>query len=324
MARPRHALANPPQVTLTLDRGTHNDFTRVAAIVSQTLSAEDTGIVPGTYSVVPDQGCPSALFPTDSCVSGDVVFIGPGRPGHGPQSKWKYIVAHEIGHQIQRRALNGLPGAGYTFPSRPGLPPTRICGTNACDPEEAPDLCACAHVDAANRFHCLQSLEADEDAQLEGFAQFFAAKAWNRQNEDDCQFNYYKEFLNPVCLSGAEQCEPFGGLVRARPPAPVTCRQPARWRNRNCAVPKFATEFDWMGFYWSVNTVGDSGSRLRMDDLHRVYRQACRLDGCSFSDVVSWEAVVKAAEDAFGMTDPRALRVPNAGLEFGVDRNTQP
>ncbi len=322
--RVQNWLVPPPQVTLTFDGRSHNDATRVSAIVSQILSANDMGIVPGKYRIITDQGCPSTLFPNDSCAVGDVVYIGPGVPGHGPQSKWKYIVAHEIGHQIQGRALAGRIGGYYTFPRRPGQPASQVCGAGACDPPEAPDLCACAHVDSSNKYHCLQSLEHDEDAQLEGFAQFFAAKAWNRQDEDDCQFNYYKEFLNPVCLPGAEKCEPFGGRTRVLPPVPVSCRQPAKWRNRNCAVPKFATEFDWMGFYWSVNTGGDTGSRLLMDDVHKLYRQACGTNGCSSGNVVSWEAIVKAAEDAFGMIDPRARRVRNAGFAFGVDRNTQP
>jgi hypothetical protein len=266
------------------------------------------------------------MFPMDSC-AGEVVFIGPGVPGLGSQSRWKYIVAHEIGHQVQLRVLKDWPGPRYTFPKRDGLRPDQTCFGVACDPVEAPELCSCAHITVANRHHCLQSLERDEDAQLEGFAHFFAAKVWNAQDQDDCWFNYYKELLDVACPPGVEdeQCKPFDGLIRAAPPVPFSCKQPTKWRNRHCPLPQYATEFDWMGFYWSVNTSGDPG-RLRMRDLFDVYRRACSrdgVDGCGDGDNVSWEALLQATHEVFSPMDQRALRFESAGFTFGVDRNTQ-
>ncbi len=81
---------------------------------------------------------------TDSCASGNTLFVGPATAGLPPQSQSKFIVAHEFGHVLQFVAAGNAGGEGY--PIINGLP----------------DACECRHVTVANQLHCLQSLNGRE------------------------------------------------------------------------------------------------------------------------------------------------------------------
>ncbi|HEX5100181.1 MAG TPA: hypothetical protein VFV94_11805 [Polyangiaceae bacterium] len=201
-------------------------------------------------------------------------------------SRWKFVIAHEAGHQIEERGIGHLPDAFYTF----SCPPNTTCtgrrgevvgaGDSLSDPplvpEEAP-FCSCKYVTVANSLHCLQSIERVGAAQAEGFGQFFASRAWNRQDDGDCRFGYYKEFLGHSCVVGGAcpQVDAAGqpGFINA-PPVPVDCASAVKWRNHNCPIDgRMGTEFDWMGLLYNLNSVG--ALRTSMQDIFNIYRQAC-------------------------------------------------
>jgi hypothetical protein len=269
-----------------------------------------------------------------ACASNELIMLGPDwvkRDGQQIKgdSFWKYVVAHEIGHTIQRRAM-GIPAAHYA----------RVGGR--AEPErdaeiEASAMCACDHVDTSNKLHCLQSVEEHGAANVEGFAQFFASRVWNRASDGDCTFKYYKEFFDGECVPGSSSCEDFAGGKRSRPPIPVSCLSPIRWRNKHCldlqvgpveAVTDFGTELDWMGFLYASNTQGSNA--LSMSDIFGVFRTAC---GASCERVsVGWdvcancdtgvEGLRPAAELALDATR-RALFLSNGDL-YGISRATRP
>jgi hypothetical protein len=145
-------------------------------------------------------------------------------------------------------------------------------------------FCGCQHVTAANREHCLQSIERSGPAQGEGFAQFFASKIWNHHGDANCRFVYYKEFFDTVCRANNPNdpaiCQPttVGQQVgiNTLPPFSVSCGQPFKWRNNHCPMSELAemgTEMDWMRFLWNLNTVGSLLSP--MTDIWQIYRHAC-------------------------------------------------
>jgi hypothetical protein len=197
------------------------------------------------------------------------------------ETHWKMIVTHEIGHQVQRRGIGERLGDVYQFDSG---------GIQINDPPwlatEA-SLCTCNHVEASNAWHCLQSIERTGAAQAEGFAQFLAARVWNDSTESDCTFAYYKEFKNESAT--------------LRPPVPINCATPYKWRNAYCGMGESAdmgTELDWLGFLYSLNVLSPEATRVPMTDLWRIYRNACVPPGtppnptpppCSDSIPLQWQ-----------------------------------
>jgi hypothetical protein len=286
----------------------------------------------------PQVGC---FFPScaedgscSACATNDLIMLAPdwvksdGQRIRG-DGFWKYVVAHEIGHTIQRRAM-GIPAAHYR----------RVGGRAEPDRDaalKASAMCTCDHVDTSNKLHCLQSLEEHGAANVEGFAQFFASRVWNRASESDCTFKYYKEFFDGDCVPGSSSCEDFAGGKRSRPPIPVSCLSPIRWRNNHWLdlqvspgelVTDFGTELDWMGFLYASNTQGSNA--LSMADIFGVFRTAC---GASCEGVsVGWqvcsncntefEGLLHAAEES--LSDDRFQALVNGAQVYGVDRNPQP
>jgi hypothetical protein len=331
-------LVPPSQIVAGNDQ--HDDVTRVSAVVSAVLRAPDTAIVPGTYTVHANDACPSEKLLTSSCETpGD--FAAFVRSDNNP---WKYVVAHELGHLIQDEAMGSLK-ADYTFckdPSVTSCSPPDVLN----DPPGTPPLCGCDQVEPSDGspVHCLQSLERSTSAQLEGFAHFVASKVWNTQDESECVFDYYKHFLDVACPPGAE-CVPFNGLQKISPPLPRSCKQPVRWRNNHCAMPQFATEFDWMGFLWNLNTSG--ANRLSMGDIYNIYRQTChdaagnpadchdQLGLCSIvpancaNNAVDWAGTRGFDPAALRLvgnnpSDPKLRNLRDLGDVFGVSLSTSP
>jgi hypothetical protein len=87
------------------------------------------------------------------------------------------MLAHEIGHMVQERAM-GLSFADLDTDS----------------PAQA--LCRCDHYDLSwgNRKHCLQSREEQGGAQQQGFAHAFAVRVLNRTEEFNATMPYYDLF----------------------------------------------------------------------------------------------------------------------------------
>lgn len=223
-----------PPNPIRLVNESHFETTRLSAVVSQMLRVEADGpgigiretmidgingtrVNDGLIDVRANDVCclrggscsvPECLRDgsCDTCASG-AAFIRPDdQPPEGAlvpgDSFWKYVVAHEIGHLIQAR---GTGSYAYTYdPAATGT-------------FRAPPKCACDHVQTSNTLHCLQSVEEPGAAQVEGYAQFFASRIFNRASDPDCTFKYYKEFLNDGCMPGvpADGCQPSNGLVKS-------------------------------------------------------------------------------------------------------------
>ena len=244
----------------------------------------------------------------------------PGEAGCLPaDSWWKFVIAHELGHVIQRRGFGDI-------------------ARNFGNATSTVDICQCNHIVTSNTLHCLQSLESSGAAQGEAFGHFFAAAAFNDPGAD-CRFNYYKEFLFESCMPGFEPIggciDVGGGRLVTLPPVPVSCVQPARWRNKHCAAGLTdlanTIEFDWMGFY--RNLVQGATPVLNYKELSEVYQRACVAEGVPCNNTIdvvfeapaaNQRALLSAVEQKFGLGDPRSINFANRGDEYGVSRDTTP
>ena len=381
---------NVPAADVTTIRDiTITPMTEAIAAVTQIVKNDDMGVLPNEkYDVSVNNGCvidgqldscgsSSGLDIGDEHIPTNPQACGPGLPACpsvqecGPngrcrwphQARWKFVTGHEAGHMFQDRAM-GLLGHPYLW-SPAGTACTGKMGSETfgvgdskllVDPPCGDILCGCEHVDAANAYHCLQSIENASAAAVEGFAQFYASKTWNRQNENDCAFVYYKEFLNPGGCPPGSTCTLFpaspadplaqqhGQVAVIPPPLAISCNTPFKWRNTFCPMVEFGTEIDWMRFYWNVNTQGPNKST--MDDLFQIYRHACHptstipancgSDPACRSNVamrcggedVGWEVTSSTAngfrvgaELNYGVTNPKYIQVTDIGDQFSISLN---
>ena len=208
--------------------------------------------------------------------------------------QYKYVMAHEAGHNAQYYA-NGIVRNTVD-----GNPYDDVFAGNW-------PLCLCNHVLTSNQLHCLQSLEKTEVAQTEAFAHFVAAKLFNDPAGGDCKFNYYKEFK-----WGS------GGYDVVGPPYNADCRSAVKWRDNHCsyALTTTGTEYDWLQFFWNVHAVGAGSST--MTDVYAIWKGACG-GWCDDGDVMRWEDVRASAQSHFGPTNPGYLKFESDGNDFGVD-----
>ncbi|MGH7271509.1 MAG: hypothetical protein ACREJ3_13850, partial [Polyangiaceae bacterium] len=326
----------------------NTDIMNVAAVTSRVLFSPDMAIVPGTYWSFARDVCDGAAgtdpeslqirAARDSCFSpsGDALYIGTSLAVNGScpandtcfsQSYWKYVVAHETGHMVQSHSVGSFSQT-YNIPNA------------------APSVCRCDHVEASNQVHCLQSVEGDTGAQIEGFAQFFASRVWNDPQSPTCEFVYYKEFLRPdstpcptgrTCIAGPlSKVLPNGvqvtipaGFHAEVPPLGVDCRQAVKWRNRQCTVggdfSVLGTEYDWMGFFYNMNTIDlPAGTRYAMTDLNATYIASCApATSCSRAQP-DYMSLLMGDESHFGMNDRRSVRFRSSATTYGVSLDTSP
>ncbi|MBL9027190.1 MAG: hypothetical protein JNL21_33655, partial [Myxococcales bacterium] len=272
------------------------------------------GIEAGNYDTHVNIGCNDGnpgdpgIPTTDSCAGNSYTYIGPESvPGSDLPGDmvWKNVIAHEFGHQVQRKS-SGVPQNPYSFNCLPGVNPG---DPPICQPDDFTDnaSCRCDHVVSANRLHCLQSSEQATAANVEGFAHFIANRIWNDAAGNDCSYNYYKEF-------NVTQ----NGYIES-PPYQVDCRNAVRWRDNKCFKALRGTEYDWMQFFWNVNTVGSN--KLSLDDIQDIHLEAC--NGSCTSVNVSWSLLRQGALDHFNgdSTNPQFLNFSNRGDDFGVDED---
>jgi cysteine-rich repeat protein len=239
-----------------------------------------------TISVSADQGCPSGDSPEEGwytakyggcySLSKSGVFLGQSpfsADAMHHTSRWKYIIAHEVGHLMANLLVErSMAGNYYASDSLSGLSP----------------MCRCDHVASANSVHCFQSLEDVGSALTEGWAQFYAARAFNNLGEGNCSFAYYKEYK-------------YGPTYTAHPPPLYfNCQTPLQLMDTYCdvAVPNDdnndgGIEADWMYFLWLAHEHATNGSSL--DDLRTILN-----DTLADGDFMEISELAPAATAHFG------------------------
>ena len=287
----------------------------VTATYGQALFSTDSGFQPNAvYRAFSNEQCPpsESLDETgrlEACFSSNAktfddnqgrpvtfpaaVYLGydfsalPGSAGHN--ADWKYVTAHEIGHQVQDAAMGSWSFAYDRVDS------------------SFPQLCGCSGLNpTGNTLHCLQSSERQGAAQLEGYAHYFAANTWNSRADTECVFTYYKGFRKP-------------DLTIDQPPAAKSCRTAARWGETYCPVAERSTEYDWLGFYTGVVR---GGAALDHAELATLYRRMCTgssATNCA-GQTATWSGLEAAATAEFGVQSLKATQVTLTGDAYGVTR----
>lgn len=227
-----------------------------------------------------------------STVSGEIYTVD-------NDHRWKYVLSHELGHQIQSAAM-GIPQNDYLFNGQPDIP-------------GAPWQLRCDHVTGQNDWHCLQSLERTSTASVEGWAQFMATRLWANEVTQQSTLNYYKQF--------AVLPPPFAPL-----PAPNkhNAHDASRWAEtwaptelRPSTNHNYATELDWFQFLWSIHRMGTASQRLSMYDLREMHHMGCFRGSCYDFNLI-WNAVETGANIQFGFNSTKANYVRNQGQSRGV------
>lgn len=165
-----------------------------------------------------------------SCQPDDEVQMEPGK------SNRKFLVGHEVGHWIHRQWTDD--DMGYFDNS---------WSANSSDAD-----CAFLGVGA----HAMRSKERSSGGFVEGFAHYLSALAWNRHDQTDGMFKYYKEVADPVYadmagdnwrvdLEGSGGA-PLGGV--------------SNWMANMCFVTDgHSVEMDWLRCLWDYRT--NSGTK---------------------------------------------------------------
>jgi len=235
---------------------------RTQAVVAALFAMTDPGLTANkTYRfLLSDLDCGGSGAYSDVthiCLGYNQGYPNPSGP-HNTQ--WKVIIAHEIGHSVERDGA-GLANGNYDHVVPTSLP-----------------LCRCDHVPfSGHRAHCLQSREYTRAAWEEGFAHFYAAKIFNDAQYypqyTGCVISYYKSVLDPNII--------FRGPVMRSPPITLSCRDAVKWRKTYCYDPNddnAGTEWDWLTFFWNIHWPDAdyaSQKRISMADYYEIKRRAC-------------------------------------------------
>lgn len=306
---------------VTLHPNDHSSLTRVAAVMGQVLVTPDNGLNAGgfVYKVLAEQGCfPTqnvycSNFTTQRCYQAcydpmsQTLLVGPNQGNAPPDSAYKYVITHELGHHVQSTRFgdqywqwgkdqngNDSPQFGVSSP-----------------------ICRCDHVDSANQLHCLQSDEEQGSGSHEGFAHFFASRIWNDRSGYGGIFTYYKHFLQPM---------PNLPPVNVPPPFARIASGVLHWLDVRCgAEPQVGrgVEWDWLMFYYDVNT-GAAADRTPLGgappNLGTIYERACGTPGtpCK-SQKVPYASLLGSAAVEFGGNDPRFIRFRDTGNTHGIN-----
>jgi hypothetical protein len=298
------------------------------AVASRVATMPDSGflITPATpRQIEAEKGCPDSFFAArdsngtslgyqgEACFNGGTAYFGIAlSPSSVPlnfhTTDDKFVVGHELGH-MQQAASVGDTAVKYPFFNPDGGAPPR------------PAACGCDSVVSANRYHCLNSREYSSPAQSEGWTHFFSSKLMNDTTAAANNFSYYKEVQE--------------GAVLKRPPVPVNSKTAVKWRNRNCPLAEYGTEWDWLTFLTNVHTSGTN--KLSIAELTDVYQRACGTSGtpCSQGEI-SWDTTSPqigtaprkpldpAARAKFGLGSPKCSQWDNRSRENGVSNDLTP
>jgi len=294
---------NTSTASVTVHPTYNSDAVQGAAVAGQILLQHGLGlffglggmgIVPNSYLIVANQGCGPDITPaTDSCYdpSLQLVHLGTTVIGSTAEPHWKFIIAHETGHYVQDRAMGAH---SYNY-----------------DDSATQALCKCDHYSTTwgNREHCLQSREIIGGSQLEGFAQAFATRTFNRNEQNDATFVYYKPFLYSNNSVGYPPLRSF----------PVGY---SKWMNTYCPSTGRGTELDWMQFYYQVS-MEYSANYTSLPKLFDIYKRTCTgstSNKCN-GQSVSWSALQSNALAYYGGSTSNAsyARFRDTGANAGVN-----
>jgi hypothetical protein len=296
--------------TINLHPTFNNETVQASAVASEILkihalweafggAGRGLGLLPGTYNVqVNHTGVCGIQPPTDSCYlppGADYVSIGTTAIGGTPTAHWKFVIAHEFGHNVSNRAAGNF---FYDYTDNSATQP----------------LCRCDHYDAntwGNREHCMQSREQTGAAQEEALAHWFSMRVFNNPNDTTAAFGYYK----PILIGTNPQNILF-------PPVNVAPYVASSWMEiNNCAAPSKGIEMDWYRFYSRIST-SSSANFTTFPQLFEIYKRACTgspTTKCS-GQTVTWFPLLSAASNEFGGTsDARYIRFRNTGIDNGAD-----
>jgi hypothetical protein len=259
----------------------------VAAIAAEMAAQQDGRFVAGnTYTVY------SELFQYIGAYSGGIVKLGYDEYTDNWIGYLKTVVAHELGHAIQDKAV----GTWFsTYSENSDI-----------------ELCQCDHLDyPALQLHCLQSRENIGAAQGEGFGSFIAADLFNRGSDSDAVFAYYKEVRWDN--GGPDQY----------PPVPVSVyNSSSRWHwmeAKGCGKANSGVELDWMDFFYQINNKTSSGYSYSIVDIMRAFYDACGGRKCNGNDRVYWSTLQSAVNARFGSSSAKAQYWAQAGNWNGVN-----
>ena len=263
-----------------------------SAILGMHLGSSGLSIPNGHYVIYANHGCGANA----SCYYTDgVVHISPDSNGGSPHSHWKYIVSHEIGHNVQAVGMGVCANdTGYVHKNE--LPASSLCG------------CEFYSDSVSNTTHCLQSREMSEAAQGEAFGHAFATRVFNRNVAADATLVYYKPFL------------PYAGAAVLNAPVSRDAYNGQRWMENHCLAAARGVEWDWTTFFYKVSSES-LANKTSFGDLFNIYKIACTGNSqlkCNRQDV-QWASLDNAARQLYGATDPRYTRFRTTGEDYGVD-----
>lgn len=301
-----------PGGTFHLQTGFWTHTTNLAGVACHTLRRHfggvDMGLVAGpTYLMAADDiDCfdvdssnpglcnDMSIFPVSHYAPDkNTLFIAPASDVWTHDARWKFVIGHELGHEVQDFANAGLRARYRFVTDTDRSSPSNSSGQ--IDPESAlatPELtrdCSCSFVEPENASHCLHSVEVSEPAQGEGFGHFFAARLWNRVPGEEgyaagtCNFQYYKQ-VSSINLVSSPMIHPV----------PVNCSAVYAHRDMLCdpvqvldsasnpLVP--GIELDWLAFFWDVTTNPAAPSQITVTQLLTWYASAVdTLEGMASS-----------------------------------------
>lgn len=242
------------------------------------------------------------------------LYLGPGYKTSGANAatdlanhtvKSKFVVAHEMGHEIQYR-LYGSTALEYDRLSLNPQPNSQ-CGCSGLNP-------------TGNEIHCLQSTEQQTAAQVEGYAHFFASNVWNSRSDNHCTFTYYKGFR-------------VDANTKEDAPNLQSCdannRYQARWAETYCPLTERATEYDWLGFFTTIMRAATGG--WVQADLANIYKDYCGFGAgglCQCNDPLDLycrytsynSALLPSAAARFGTGSQKYLTFRDTADNFGITR----
>ncbi|WP_394844841.1 hypothetical protein LZC95_48315 [Pendulispora brunnea] len=286
----------PGYVRVNIPAGPESPATRVASVAGQMLATADSGHKANdTYPIYANSGCPYYKDPNtgvvwynwDEACGGSTAYFGLSQAAdHHDMTTLKFVIAHELGHQLQIHRLD------WAFYGGGDYPPSA----------SAPASCKCDFVEAANHLHCLQSRHRFWTAEIEGWAHFIAQRTFNRRLRNDPVFAYYKEVLTD------------DGVVH-HPPFVLDAREPVTWVAEHCPAAEESSEWDLLTFLSTIHG-GSDAPLIGLTELYGIYE---KLHGLSAPQ--TWSGMDRAALSYFGnnASHPKYRRLHDAGHASGLD-----